>query len=86
MLQALEPDVVKLDRKFASNISSDKEKRLAAESVLKLATSMGSVALAEGVEQPEEARILGEMGYRWQQGYLYGRPQWQPETVNFEVM
>jgi len=30
--------------------------------------------LAEGVERPEEAMALLELGYEWQQGYLYARP------------
>lgn len=82
MLKALEPDVVKLDRKFVSNLQFDTEKRRAAQEVLRLSTSMNAIALAEGVEHPEEARILGEMGYRWQQGYWYGRPEWQPQEAN----
>lgn len=81
MLQFLEPDVVKLDKKFAIGIQFDKEKRVAAEAVLKQSNAIGAIALAEGIEQPEEARILGEMGYRWQQGYLYGRPAWEPAAV-----
>lgn len=82
MLAAMEPDVVKLDRKFVQDIHLDAEKRARAEEILKLATSMHSIALAEGIECEEEAHVLREMGYNWQQGYYYGKPNWAPQPLD----
>ncbi|MFX4301871.1 EAL domain-containing protein [Alicyclobacillus tolerans] len=83
-LLALEPDVVKLDRKFVKNIHLDKEKRDRAEKIYRLTSSMNAIALAEGIESAEEARILREIGYDWQQGYYYGKPSFSPSS-NSEV-
>lgn len=81
MLAALEPDIVKLDRKFVQNIHQDSEKRRRADEISRLAQSIQAVTLAEGVETAEEAYVLRELGYEWHQGYYYGRPNWSPEQV-----
>ncbi len=43
-------------------------------SLVQLVLSTGSIPLAEGVEDEEEARICVAMGFRLIQGYLTGRP------------
>jgi len=80
MLKSLEPDVVKLDRKWVTDIHLHKEKWHVAEQVFRLTQEIGAIALAEGIECAEEAATLGNIGYRWQQGYFYGRPDWHPNT------
>jgi EAL domain-containing protein (putative c-di-GMP-specific phosphodiesterase class I) len=40
-------------------------------SVIKLANDLGLEVVAEGVETPEQARILGELGCNLAQGYLW---------------
>ncbi|MCY0876823.1 MAG: EAL domain-containing protein [Firmicutes bacterium] len=80
-LRALEPDVVKLDREWVTEIHLDREKRAVAEHVLKVSLGMGAVPLAEGVESAQEAHVLRELGYTWQQGYYYGRPTFHPELL-----
>lgn len=81
MLKSLEPDIVKLDRKWVTNIHEDAEKRQVALHVLGLTQEVGAIALAEGIETQDEARTLAAMGYRWQQGFYYGRPDWQPNCA-----
>lgn len=80
-LRFLEPDIVKLDRKWVSNIDTDPKKQDVALETLETTKKVGATALAEGVESPEEARILKEMGYLWQQGYLYGKPSETPQAL-----
>jgi len=77
-LQALEPDVVKLDREWVSAIHLDREKRAVAQKVLDICWRIGATPLAEGIEYKEEAHVLCELGYTWQQGYYYGRPAYEP--------
>ncbi|KUO94712.1 EAL domain-containing protein [Ferroacidibacillus organovorans] len=78
MLTQLEPDIIKLDRAFVSNIDKDADKRRVAKTISRLAQSIGSVRLAEGVETKAEADVLLELGFGWQQGFYYGRPSFQP--------
>ncbi len=74
MLRAISPDVVKLDRQFVDHVDRDPAKRRVAEGLARVARSLDIRLLAEGVERPEEAMALLELGYEWQQGYLYARP------------
>ncbi len=78
-LRFLEPDIIKLDRKWVSGVHKHPEKQEKAKEVLDAARETGSVCLAEGVEEPEEALLLKQIGYTWQQGYLYGKPEPFPD-------
>ena len=78
MLSQLEPDIIKLDRAFVREIDKDADKRRVAKTISRLAQSIGSVRLAEGVETKAEADVLLELGFGWQQGFYYGRPSFQP--------
>jgi diguanylate cyclase len=44
-------------------------------STIELAHSLGLVLVAEGVEDAGAARLLGEMGCDFAQGYYFGRPR-----------
>jgi EAL domain-containing protein (putative c-di-GMP-specific phosphodiesterase class I) len=41
-----------------------------------LARDMGMQVVAEGVEYPEEARVLVELGCDFLQGFLFSKPMW----------
>lgn len=72
----LEPDIVKLDRTLVSNIQNEAEKQRVAAEILQKCRDIGAKPLAEGIETAEEANWLGDLGYIWQQGYYYGKPDW----------
>lgn len=74
----LKPDFVKIDRHFISGIDSDPIKREFVRSILTMAREIKSRVIAEGVETPEEAHIIRELGVRYVQGYLFGRPATVP--------
>jgi EAL domain-containing protein (putative c-di-GMP-specific phosphodiesterase class I) len=73
-LRFLEPDIVKLDRKWVSGVHNHPDRQDKAKEVFDAARETGATCLAEGVEDPEEALVLKQIGYSWQQGYLYGKP------------
>ncbi|AFS52304.1 MULTISPECIES: EAL domain-containing protein [Leptospirillum] len=73
-LRFLEPDIIKLDRKWVSGVHNHPDKQEKARQIYDAARETGATCLAEGVEEPEEALVLKQMGYFWQQGYLYGKP------------
>ncbi|MBB3048749.1 EAL domain-containing protein (putative c-di-GMP-specific phosphodiesterase class I)/GGDEF domain-containing protein/CBS domain-containing protein [Litorivivens lipolytica] len=74
----LHPDFVKIDRHFISGIDEDPIKREFVRSIMTMAQEIKSRVIAEGVETFEEAQVLRELGVRYTQGYLFGRPNAHP--------
>jgi len=79
-LLALRPDLMKLDRSLVAGIDGDEAKRACVEMLGVLATRLGSLMLAEGIERIEELRTIISLGVPLAQGYLLGRPAapWAP--------
>jgi EAL domain-containing protein (putative c-di-GMP-specific phosphodiesterase class I) len=66
---------VKFDRTLIRDLHKASErKRQVVRDLVKLVLATGSIPLAEGVEDEEEAKICAEMGFQLIQGYLTGRP------------
>ncbi len=70
----LEPEVVKLDMGLVRGLDRDATRRRVVGSMTELASKLGMQVVGEGVETPGESEPLLELGCRWQQGYLFGRP------------
>jgi EAL domain-containing protein (putative c-di-GMP-specific phosphodiesterase class I) len=69
---------LKLDRCFVSEIVGSAVDQAIAAGVLELGQRLGVGVIAEGVETEGQRRALQRLGYRWAQGYLFGRPMpWQ---------
>jgi diguanylate cyclase (GGDEF)-like protein/PAS domain S-box-containing protein len=68
-------DTLKIDKSFVDGIVSDAEDSAIVAGVVRLAHSLGLVAVAEGVEHSEQAELLARMGCQSAQGYLFARPQ-----------
>jgi EAL domain-containing protein (putative c-di-GMP-specific phosphodiesterase class I) len=73
MVEQLQPDYVKLDRKWVSRCDEDREKQRHIEEVLERTSRFHGVVLAEGVEREEEWSYLRKAGVPLLQGYLFGR-------------
>jgi diguanylate cyclase (GGDEF)-like protein len=67
-------DFLKVDRSFVSGLGENSEDGAIVAGVLGLAHALGVGAIAEGVEQPEQADKLALMGCEQAQGYLWSRP------------
>lgn len=66
---------VKFDMALIRGLHKASErKRQVVRDLVKMVLATGSVPLAEGVEDEEEARVCVEMGFQLIQGYLTGRP------------
>jgi diguanylate cyclase (GGDEF)-like protein len=65
-------DILKIDRTFVS--SAGLAMSPIARAILDLGRSLGLQVIAEGIEVPEQARWLTDLGCRFGQGYLYARP------------
>jgi diguanylate cyclase (GGDEF)-like protein len=68
-------DKVKIDKAFISEIPDSAEDKAIVGVIASLAGTLGLTLIAEGIERPEQAAAMREMGVRFGQGYLYQRPQ-----------
>jgi EAL domain-containing protein (putative c-di-GMP-specific phosphodiesterase class I) len=73
LLQEFPVDELKLDRSFTQAHGPSRRHTMAA-AVIKLARVLGLHVVAEGVETPEQADRLRELGYPAAQGYLFAKP------------
>lgn len=68
----LEPDVVKVDRKYVSGLSNEPAKSRLLRRLANVAKSLGAEIVAEGIETNEDLPILKEIGIKYGQGWLWG--------------
>ncbi len=67
-------DVIKIDRSFVAELGRSTRDAAIVTAVITLAHQLGLIVTAEGVETPEQLRILCELGCDNLQGYHLGRP------------
>ena len=67
-------DVLKIAKPFVDHIAEREVDANFLRSILELARTMSLDTIVEGVETPEQARILLEMGARRVQGFVFSRP------------
>ena len=77
-------DILKIDRSFIAGLETSGADRAIVAAVVALAERLGLSTIAEGVETPEQARILTELGCTGLQGFLLARPR-SAETLVMEV-
>jgi diguanylate cyclase (GGDEF)-like protein len=80
-LKRLPIDIVKVDKSFVRDVLIDKEDAEIANAIIRLAHLLDLRVVAEGVETPEVAAFLKEMGCDEIQGYLIGKPM-PPDAVS----
>ncbi|MBL7260092.1 EAL domain-containing protein [Actinoplanes sp. LDG1-01] len=74
----LRPDTIKLDISLVRGIDDDPVRRALARSMTGFADEIGATLLAEGVETAAERDTLRELGVKYGQGYLWGKPRAHP--------
>lgn len=68
----LEPDLVKVDRKYVAGLSSEPAKARLLRRLANVAKSLGAEIIAEGIEDRQDLPLLLEMGIDYGQGFLWG--------------
>jgi EAL domain-containing protein (putative c-di-GMP-specific phosphodiesterase class I) len=67
-------DVLKIDRSFVHNITSDDGNGIIASAVIGMGNNLKQRVVAEGVEEQEQLTFLKEHSCDEGQGYLFSRP------------
>lgn len=70
----LEPDYIKIDRSMVSGVDQDHARQDMLAALLQLADKMGAQVIGEGLDTLEELAMLGRLGIRFGQGWLFGHP------------
>jgi diguanylate cyclase (GGDEF)-like protein len=79
LLQTVPVDVLKVDKSFVDNITMAGRHAVIATALIRVSEGLGLAAVAEGVENAEQAAELYRLGYRLAQGYHFGRPAAEPD-------
>lgn len=76
---------LKIDRSFIQDIQEHNESLGIVSAIISLAKACGLTTIAEGVETPEQYRLLKNMGCDLMQGYLLGKPVPAHELINLLI-
>ena len=69
----LQPDIIKLDRSLVGNVDTDPAKAALIDSFVRFARRTGATIVAEGIETPETAALLRDLGCANGQGHHYAQ-------------
>lgn len=67
-------DILKIDRKFITNIDVDNVKLSLVKSINAMSFELGLVTIAEGIETIKQFEILKTIGVEYYQGFLFFKP------------
>jgi diguanylate cyclase (GGDEF)-like protein/PAS domain S-box-containing protein len=73
-LRRMPVDIVKVDRSFVSGMADDPTDRALVAAVVGMGRALKLAVVAEGIELPEEAEALRELGCNIGQGFLFAKP------------
>lgn len=73
-LTQLPIDIIKLDKFLVQRIENDLKAREVVRSTAIMASKLNIRTIAEGVETPDQAKLLFNMRNIYQQGYIHARP------------
>ena len=71
---ALHPNYLKIDRSLVQDLHKLPVKRSVLQALVSLSDTLGAEVIAEGIEQSADARALADLGIKYGQGHLLGKP------------
>lgn len=81
LLADFQPDIIKVDMELVRNIDRNRARQVIVRNLVSLCADLGIEVIAEGVETGAERDFLLDSGIHLMQGYLLGRPEFQPPTA-----
>jgi EAL domain-containing protein (putative c-di-GMP-specific phosphodiesterase class I) len=77
-------DILKIDQSFVAELGPSTGRNTVAAATFQIADTLGIGVVAEGVETPEQAAALADMGVGLVQGFLYSVPLPGDEAVGVD--
>ncbi|BCJ87924.1 EAL domain-containing protein [Effusibacillus dendaii] len=74
LVEAFQPDFIKLDRSIISSLDHSAQSRRVMEGMVSFAEKVNTILIAEGIEREEQRDILVELGVAYGQGFFLGYP------------
>lgn len=74
VLQSIKFDVIKFDMSFLQKLDEVKERKVILTDLMRMASSLDTDTVCEGVETKSQVQFLREIGCSKLQGYYYSRP------------
>ncbi|BAZ46846.1 diguanylate cyclase/phosphodiesterase with Chase sensor [Chondrocystis sp. NIES-4102] len=78
-------DTLKVDRSFVSNMSLGNKNLEIVSTIVILGHKLGMDVIAEGIETPEERKILTDLNCEYGQGYYFAKPLSQEDATKLFV-
>ncbi len=73
-----QPDLIKLDRHVLGGIAANDRRQQLARGLVNMARSLGTGVVAAGIENADDLDAARDLGIRYAQGWLLGRPDREP--------
>lgn len=70
----LGPDIVKISPDFLAGVAADASRRALVKALVQFAADTGVTLIAQGVDTREDLQALRELGVRFAQGDVLGKP------------
>ena len=70
---------IKIDRSFINNDELNRNDEIVLKSIVAMAKELGINVIAEGVERPDQIKLLDKVGCHLVQGFLYDNPMPEQE-------
>jgi len=74
----LRPEIVKIDKYFIQQISENADKLKTVRALIQIAEIFDTALVAEGIENPQDLKVIRDLGLTFGQGYYFGRPDAKP--------
>ncbi|AHB09599.1 putative bifunctional diguanylate cyclase/phosphodiesterase [Zymomonas mobilis] len=76
-------DHLKIDRSFVTNLAEDKTAIAITRAITSMASTLSIKTIVEGIETPEQKKIIMDLGCDYAQGFYFSRPLPVDEAIAF---
>lgn len=74
LVAELQPEILKIDMGLVQGLSTSRARRAAVHALAVASEDCGALAVAEGIERPDDLSAVQDLGIPLGQGFLLGRP------------